>query len=239
MTGLSAWALGPPDVDAAQAAAAANGDALLLSYVPGCALGSAWSGADLEGDVLWSVWLASLVQTAALLLFLGDQACSLVQACLFRCNTHGGAFSWQRHSARRGAFGAGGGTEASAPGAGGVASEAAVESFQQQQQLPAGAAQAHDRRGFDSTRVWVPEAWVAPASVRDERVCFVCSRRRGRHHARLRLGSGLDGGAALEQQQQIALRQDERLPEAAVNEVVQRRGAVVLVGFGCCSIVCC
>lgn len=62
--GVSAWVSGPPDLPAGGGIQAGAPPPLLTSYVPGCALGSAWFDADLEGGVLWGVWLTTVAQAS-------------------------------------------------------------------------------------------------------------------------------------------------------------------------------
>jgi hypothetical protein len=136
---------------------------LILRFVPGCAFGASWQDADYEGAVLSSVYLFLVCQAVALGLLGLDQGVHLLQACLHRCNAVGGAGK-----------GAGGATG----GRGNGASSSSSSSSRRRCCVwlaSSSSSSSSSSRGFDTTKVWVPEAWVRdwPAP----RVVDCCPRR--------------------------------------------------------------
>jgi hypothetical protein len=62
---------------------------LILAPIPGCAFGSEWQDADLEGAVLRDVWLSMAAQLLSVVLILLDQGVALLHACVAHCRVLG------------------------------------------------------------------------------------------------------------------------------------------------------
>lgn len=142
---------------------------LILRYARGCAFGSSWQDNDFEGAILRNVYWCMLAQSIAVCLIFVDQGLHLAQACLYRCNAvarrqQSSHLISNTGSSIKSPFGAIDGTS-------GVNLLQALKSVLGSIFFCRDPDDGAPRARFDSTRVFVPEAWSKGWRMRRIHLC--------------------------------------------------------------------